>query len=44
MRGEIVMQEELSAENEEGYIMHRPKHDEEATRIPQTMSNGCKEK
>lgn len=42
MGGEIVVQEELSAEEEERHIVHHPNHDEEAARIPQTMSDGCK--
>ena len=42
--GEIVVQEELPTEEEEGDVVHHPYHDEEATRIPQTMGNGCKQK
>jgi hypothetical protein len=29
--GEIVVQKELSAEEEEGHVVHNPNHDEEAT-------------
>jgi len=37
------MQEELSAEKEEWYKVDHPNHDEETTRIPQTLSDGVAE-
>lgn len=35
------MQEELSTKEEEGQVVYDPYYDEEATRVPQTMGDGC---
>lgn len=41
MCGEVMVQEKLPAEEEEGDVVYNPYDYEEAARIPQTMSDGC---
>lgn len=39
-----MVQEELSAEEEKGHEVYSPDYDEEPTRVPQAVGDGCVQK
>ena len=43
MRGEVVVQEELTAHEEEGEVVHGPDDEEEAGGVPEAVAHGCGE-